>query len=66
MCHYRVVRSWAEEMEAEDERKAEMETKSKNEELKLVQEGNEADETTSDRLVSEDKVLGRKFGFIID
>ena len=32
VTHYRVVRSWAEEMEAEDQR---------NGELELVQEGNE-------------------------
>ena len=45
-------------MEAEDERKAESAAKLANEELKLVQEGNEDDETKLDRPVSDDKGLG--------
>ena len=59
VCHYRVVRSWAEEMEAEDERNALNEAKLTNEELKLVQEGNEDDGTKSDGLVTDDKGQGQ-------
>ena len=62
MSHYRVVRSWAEEMEAEDEReektKSGAEAKLTNEELKLDQEGNLEEETKSNGLVLSDKGLG--------